>query len=173
MSNVDVFGNDFQQKTFLELNDLSKVILTDCNMNRNSAYFIGTVVSIIGKDSFVEIHNSNFYSNSGVTGGLFYIYSRSSISIYNSVLFSNFAVTAGVAYVNSDGMPLTLIIDIASFNIFNCTIFNNKAQTISVIEIVDSYVESTMVNTRMYANEIVPTAITISEIDDSSTCINL
>ena len=66
-----------------------------------------------------------------------------------------------------------LIFKIASFNIFNCTIFNNKAQTISVIEIVDSYVESTMVNTRMYANEIVPTAITISEIDDSSTCINL
>ena len=107
MSNIDVFGNDFQQKTFLELNDLSKVILTDCNMNRNSAYYIGTVVSIIGKNSFVEIHNSNFYSNSGVTGGLFYIYSRSSINIYNSVLFSNFAVTAGVAYVNSDGMLLS------------------------------------------------------------------
>ena len=104
MSNIDVFDNDFQQKTFIELNDLSKVTLIDCNMNRNSAYFIGTVVSVIGKDSFVEIHNSNFYSNSGVTGGLFYIYSRSSISIYNSVLFSNFAITAGVAYVNSDGI---------------------------------------------------------------------
>ena len=82
MSEINVIQNDFRDQTFLELTDLSKCTISNSVLTQNSAYFIGTVVSIKGVDSVVEITNSNFYNNNGMTGGLFYVYRESSLKVY-------------------------------------------------------------------------------------------
>ena len=100
---LEVTDNDFKTLTFFKIANKVHITAVDLIMSRNSAYFIGTMIKITGADSTVEITNATFSNNNGVTGGLFYIYSRSTIIVKDSIMFSNFAVTSSIAYINSGG----------------------------------------------------------------------
>ena len=52
-------------------------------MKRNSGYFYGTIVSILGDDSTANFTNCNFNNNNGVNGGLFYVSSSSTVYLLN------------------------------------------------------------------------------------------
>lgn len=132
-------------------------------MNRNSAYFRGTIAKIVGRLSSATFDKCNFNNNNGLAGGLFYVDRRSQIRVSNSKIFSNFAITASIAYVSTQG---SIVID-------KCDIFSNKAISIGAIEIVDSGVSSIIQGSSLYMNELITKAVTIKELSDPEVCINL
>lgn len=125
-------------------------------MKRNSAYFIGTIVSIIGISSNAQFDQCNFNNNNGIKGGLFYVSRRSSIQVSNSILFSNFAVNSAIAYIENSG----------SISIDNCDISFNQVITVGLMEIVDSVIPSSISKSQIYSNMLVSKNVTIKEIDD-------
>ena len=90
LHNVTVENCDFYQHTFFILGGHSHLQMNSCNMRRNSAYFRGTVLSILGSDSSATFSNCVFNNNNGIEGGLFYVTSTSVISVENSTLYDNF-----------------------------------------------------------------------------------
>lgn len=72
-------------------------------MKRNSAYFLGTILSIIDRKSTVSFDQCNFNHNNGVLGGLFYVERSSVINVTNSHIYGNFAVNSAVAYIENSG----------------------------------------------------------------------
>ena len=132
-------------------------------MKKNSAYFIGSIVSITGIYSTAQFENCNFNNNNGIQGGLFYVSRRSSITVINSSIFNNFSVLAPVAYIGSNG----------SIKIYNCDLSRNIAVTVGLIETVDTIEESLISNSTIISNSLVDKSIILEELDDSSICINL
>jgi uncharacterized protein YjbI with pentapeptide repeats len=108
MTNVTVKDCDFKYQTLFVLRNFCQLTVTNCTMRRNSAYFRGTIVSILGSDSSANFRQCNFNNNNGILGGLFYVNRLSYIQVQNSTLFSNFAVVASLAYVANQGQ---IIID--------------------------------------------------------------
>ena len=72
-------------------------------MQRNSAYFYGSIASILDDNSAAYFNSCNFVNNNGVNGGLFYVAANSFVSLTNCLLFSNFAINAAIAYVENLG----------------------------------------------------------------------
>lgn len=103
MTNVTVSNCDFMFSTFFVLRAYSTLTVTNCTMRRNSAYFRGVIASILGSDSSATFTDCNFNNNNGILGGLFYVSRISYIEVINSNIFSNFAVTASMAYVGNQG----------------------------------------------------------------------
>ena len=103
MQNVTVSDNDFATSTLFVLNSLWTLNVSNCTMRRNSAYFYGTIASILGDNSEAYFNSCNFVNNNGINGGLFYVAANSAIYLTNCVLFSNFAINAAVAYIENLG----------------------------------------------------------------------
>jgi hypothetical protein len=127
-------------------------------MNRNSGYFRGSIVSIVGRNSKATFENCNLNNNNGITGGVFYVTSKSVINVINSVLYNNFAVIASIAYVGTQGM----------INITDSTIAKNNAYTVTLIELVDTTETSILSNTSISQNSIITRQEIIADIDSNS-----
>lgn len=127
-------------------------------MNRNSGYFRGTIVSILGRDSTATFNSCNFNNNNGINGGVFYVTDKSRINVYNSIVFNNFAVKASIAYVENQGV----------INIINSTITKNSAYTITLIELVDTIESSIFSNTVIEENTVISRDKLIQDLDDST-----
>lgn len=54
MKNVTVQNCDFRFKTFFMLETHCELKVDNCTMKRNSAYFRGTIATIIGNDSLAK-----------------------------------------------------------------------------------------------------------------------
>ena len=163
INNITVVDNDFSTKTLFILQKYCTLQVSDWTMKRNSAYFYGTIASILGRNSSATFTNCNFNNNNGVNGGLFYITTRSTIYLSNCLLFSNFAVNAAVAYVENLG---TLSID-------NWTISYNMAILTGIIQVVDTADPTSISNTQIYKNTIVTYNTTATEVDNPNIWINL
>ena len=137
--------------------------VADWTMKRNSGYFYGTIVSILGDDSTANFTNCNFNNNNGVNGGLFYVSSSSTVYLLNWLLFSNFAVNAAVAYVENLG----------NININNWDISFNIALLTGIIQVVDTTVPISILSSKIYSNRIVTYNTTVTEIENPNIWINL
>jgi hypothetical protein len=156
MVNVTVSNSDFKYKTFFVLNNYGQLTVTRCTMKRNSAYFRGTILSILGINSSAIFRQCNFNNNNGIIGGVFYVARNSYVEVQNSTLFSNYAVVASLGYISNQGR---IIIDSSDISF-------NKAISIGILEIVDSTVTSTFTNNTVYSNTLVTKEVTIKELDD-------
>jgi hypothetical protein len=125
-------------------------------MNRNSGYFRGSIVSIVGKNSKATFEACNFNNNNGINGGVFYVTDKSTINVHNSMIFDNFAVKASVAYVGNQGR----------INITDSKISHNDAYTITLIELVDTTESSIFSNTIISENSVITREQIIEDIDD-------
>ena len=103
MQNVTVSDNDFATSTLFVLNDYWTLNVSNWNMLRNSAYFYGSISSILGDNSAAYFNSCNFANNNGVNGGLFYVAANSFVSLTNCLLFSNLAINAAIAYIENLG----------------------------------------------------------------------
>jgi hypothetical protein len=156
MVNVTVSNSDFKFKTFFVLNNYCQLSVTKCTMKRNSAYFRGTILSILGINSSATFRQCNFNNNNGIIGGVFYVARNSYIEVLNSTLFSNYAVVASLAYISNQGR-ITIDSSDISFN---------KAISIGILEIVDSISVSMFTNNTVYSNTLISKEVTIKELDD-------
>jgi hypothetical protein len=145
-------------KTLFVLEENCEIDIFDSTMNRNSGYFRGTVVSIVGQNSKATFTNCNFNNNNGINGGVFYVTDQSVINVINSTIFNNFAVKASMAYVGRQG----------SMNIANCTIYKNNAYTITLIEVVDTTETTIFSNTTIDDNNVISKEEVIDDIDDDT-----
>ena len=163
ISNITVNDNDFSTKTLFVLQKYWTLSVADWTMKRNSGYFYGTIVSILGDDSTANFTNCNFNNNNGVNGGLFYVSSSSTVYLLNWLLFSNFAVNAAVAYVENLG----------NININNWDISFNIALLTGIIQVVDTTVPISILSSKIYSNRIVTYNTTVTEIENPNIWINL
>ena len=163
MQNVTVSDNDFATSTLFVLNSFWTLNVTNCTMRRNSAYFYGSIASILGDNSEAYFSSCNFVNNNGVNGGLFYVAANSAISLTNWVLFSNFAINAAIAYIENLG----------SINIEGWDISYNMAMQTGMIQIVDTINPISIVSSSIYSNTIVSHNTTIYDIENTNVCINL
>ena len=163
MQNVTVSDNDFATSTLFVLNSLWTLNVSNCTMRRNSAYFYGTIASILGDNSEAYFNSCNFVNNNGINGGLFYVAANSAIYLTNCVLFSNFAINAAVAYIENLG----------SISINSWDISYNMAMQAGLIQIVGTINPTIIANSKIYSNIIVSYDTTIADIDNSNVWINL
>ena len=163
MQNVTVSDNDFATSTLFVLNSFWTLNVTNCTMRRNSAYFYGSIASILGGNSEAYFNSCNFVNNNGVNGGLFYVAANSAMYLTNCVLFSNFAINAAVAYIENLG----------SLSVDNWDISYNMAMQAGLIQIVGTISPTIISNSKVYSNIVVLYDTTIADIDNSNVWINL
>ena len=118
-------------------------------MKRNSAYFLGSIISVTDKQSSILFDEWNFLNNNGIEGGLFYVEKGSTINVTNSYLFGNFAVDSPIAYIENSG----------SINFDNWDMSYNIAYTVGLIKIVDSTSLTSITNTLIYSNSLTNSTI--------------
>jgi hypothetical protein len=162
-NNLTVYYWDFMDKTLFVLEENCEIDVYGCTMNRNSGYFRGTIVSIVGKNSRATFTNCNFNNNNGINGGVFYVEDQSVINVINSVIYNNFAVKASIAYVGRQG----------SMIITGWTITKNNAYTITLIELVDTTESSIFSNTIIDDNSVISKEEVIDDIDDQTIWFQL
>jgi hypothetical protein len=145
-------------KTLFVLDENCEIDIFDSTMNRNSGYFRGTIVSIVGKNSRATFTSCNFNNNNGINGGVFYVEDQSVINVIDSIIYNNFAVKASMAYVGRQGM----------ITFTGCTITKNNAYTITLIELVDTTESSIFSNTIIDDNSVITREEVLEDIDDQS-----
>ena len=163
VTNVTVNNNDFQSLTFFVVANYWTLNVTNWIMNRNSAYFLGTILSIIDRKSTVTFDQWNFNQNNGVNGGLFYVERSSILNVRNSSLYGNFAINSPIAYVENSG----------SINFDFWEISYSISYTIGVLRIIDSSNPSTITNSVIYSNSFITKDILIRDIQDTTLWIIL
>ena len=132
-------------------------------MKRNSAYYTGVILSILGEDSTATFNDCGFSNNNGILGGIMYVTSKSIVNINNSTLFNNFAISAGIGYVANQGVLV----------IKNCDISQNTALTTGLIESISSTAQNTISNCTIYKNELTTKESLLQEMNDDTICIDL
>ena len=163
MQNVTVSDNDFATSTLFVLNNYCTLNVTNCTMQRNSAYFYGSIASILDDNSAAYFSSCNFVNNNGVNGGLFYVAANSFVSLTNCLLFSNFAINGAIAYIENLG---NMVID-------GWDISYNMAMQVELIQIVGTVNPTIIVNSKIYSNMVVLYDTTITDIDNSNVWIYL
>ena len=163
VTNVTVKNNDFQSSTFFVVANYWTLTVTNWTMKRNSAYFLGTILSIIDRKSTVTFDQCNFNHNNGVRGGLFYVERSSIVNVRNSSMYGNFAINSPIAYVENSG----------SINFDFWEISYSVSYTIGMLQIIDSINLSTITNSVIYSNSFVSKDILIQDIQDTTIWIIL
>ena len=163
VNNILVANNDFQSSTFFVVANYCTLTVSNWTMKRNSAYFLGTILSIIDRKSTVSFDQWNFNHNNGVLGGLFYVERSSIINVTNSHIYGNFAVNSPVAYIENSG----------SINFDNWEISSSISLTVGMLQITDSINLSTITNSVMYSNTFTSKDILVKDINDTTICVIL
>ena len=163
IQNISASDNDFQYSTLFSVNGYWALSVTNWTMKRNSAYFLGSIISVTDKQSSILFDEWNFLNNNGIEGGLFYVEKGSTINVTNSYLFGNFAVDSPIAYIENSG----------SINFDNWDMSYNIAYTVGLIKIVDSTSLTSITNTLIYSNSLTNSNILKKDINDSSIWIIL
>lgn len=123
----------------------SSLIVDSCTFTGNSAPLTGSAISSLQANSYIDIKNTAFESNTcSLDGGAVYINSNFPVSITGCTFYNN---TGGALYINSNSAPLSAVnntfyqnsssrgaaIFVNSDNpnsIINCTIAGNKVTTL-------------------------------------------
>ena len=163
IQNISVSDSDFQYSTLFSVNGYWALSVTNWTMKRNSAYFLGSIISVTDKQSSILFDKWNFLNNNGIEGGLFYVEKGSTINVTNSYLFGNFAVDSPIAYIENSG----------SINFDNWDMSYNIAYTVGLMKIVDSTSLTSITNTLIYSNSLTNSNILKKDINDSSIWIIL
>ena len=163
IQNISASENDFQYSTLFSVDGYWALSVTNWTMKRNSAYFLGSIISVTDKQSSILFDEWNFLNNNGIEGGLFYVEKGSTINVTNSYLFGNFAVDSPIAYIENSG----------SINFDYWDISNNIAYTVGLIKIVDSTSLTSITNTLIYSNSLTNSNLLIKDINDSAIWIIL
>jgi hypothetical protein len=128
----------------------------------NHAYFNGVLLSVLGKDSNIEIQNTSFNNNNGVYGGI-YVSQRSIVKLENSTFYTNFAVSASIALVENEAQILFV----------NCTMLRNSAINTGILGITNSIYPSKLVESTVNDQILVGKAQIHEEIVNLNACVNL
>ena len=163
VNNMLIANNDFQSSAFFVVANYCTLTVSNWTMKRNSAYFLGTILSIIDRKSTVSFDQWNFNNNNGVLGGLFYVERSSIINVNNSYIFGNFAVNSPVAFIENSG----------SINFDNWEISFSVSLTVGMLQITDSINLSTISNSVIYSNSFTSKDILVKDINDTTICIVL
>ena len=163
VTNVTVKNNDFQSSTFFVVANYWTLTVTNWTMKRNSAYFLGTILSIIDRKSTVTFDHWNFNHNNGIRGGLFYVERSSILNVRNSSMYGNFAINSPIAYVENSG----------SINFDFWEISYSVSYTIGMLQIIDSTNPSTITNSVVYSNSFATKDVLVKDIEDLSIWVVL
>eukprot|EP00347_Sterkiella_histriomuscorum_P012735 403367418 len=147
-------GNNLPMTTsFIKLNTNSRLVIRDSTFTKTLSQSRGSVIFADFQNVDVQIYNSNFTSNFAKEGGLFFVHFGSSLLIDSSIMRDNLAFSGGIATVENQG----------KITVKNSMIYNNKASKIPVVNILDSYDQTSIFENCTFINNKV---MNISQISD-------
>jgi len=155
LNNLTTEAVEVEYDSLIQIYDRAQLQIWDSELSNINCFEEGAVLFAGSESTQTTIYNTVIQNNAALQGGVFDIESKSIVTLHNCTLKNNFAIEGGVVWARSEGY----------FEFYNTTITENYALSLSVGEIFDSVIESTLNNCVLNNNEVISNEEFLSEIN--------